>query len=101
MSFLYPNLREAVDYTSQLGLEVHINTNGVLLDENISWLQKVPHVFVKVSLDGLTSSLVQRLAGVNYLDRILHGIQRGVNAGIVQRINVVLRANPQCDVVAK
>ena len=64
-------------------------------------MQKAPHVFVKVSLDALTSSLVQRLAGENYLDRILHGIQRGVNAGIVQRINVVLRANPQCDVVTK
>jgi len=48
---LYPHLQEAMQYAANLELEIHINTNGLLLEKQMTWLHQITRLFIKVSLD--------------------------------------------------
>jgi molybdenum cofactor biosynthesis enzyme MoaA len=87
---LYPHLREVVEGAAALGLEVHLNTNGLLLKNHLAWLEKVPGVRIKVSLDACTPEVLRQISGVGRLDDILEGLRLGAQKGLVQRLNFVL-----------
>lgn len=87
---LYPHLQAVVEHAAQCGLSVHLNTNGLLLAQNLDWLAKIPGIHIKVSLDAHTNPAMQRIAGAGQAKRVIAGLRRAAAAGIVQRINFVL-----------
>jgi molybdenum cofactor biosynthesis enzyme MoaA len=87
---LYPHLRAAMLYASHLGLEIHVNTNGLLLEKHIDWLPQIPNLFIKVSLDAHTDRAMRRVNGVAAAEKVLRGLRLGAEKGLVQRINLVL-----------
>ncbi len=87
---LYPHLRAIVEYGADLGLEVHVNTNGLLLHQHFDWMKDVPRLVVKISLDAVTREALSRVNGVTRLDTVLANLRRGAELGLVKRINFVL-----------
>lgn len=87
---LYPHLRQVVEGAAALGLEVHLNTNGLLLQKHLDWLEHVPNLHIKVSLDACTPDVLRRISGQSRLDDILTGLRLGVEKSLVQRVNFVL-----------
>ncbi|PKN93665.1 MAG: hypothetical protein CVU44_09975 [Chloroflexi bacterium HGW-Chloroflexi-6] len=87
---LYPHLQQVVEGAFQLGLEVHMNTNGLLLAHHLDWLEQVPGVTIKVSLDACTPEVLRQVSGSSRLDDILTGLRLGAQKGLIQRINFVL-----------
>ena len=55
--FLYPHIREIIEHIAATGLQLHITTNGTLLEPHATWLTTVCKspfdIDVTVSLDGL------------------------------------------------
>ncbi len=87
---LYPDLRAAVEAAAGWGLEVHINTNGLLLEHHLGWMSAIPNLQIKVSLDAVLPQTLERISGVNRLEQILNGLRWGAQLGLVRRINFVL-----------
>ncbi|MCB8967687.1 MAG: radical SAM protein [Ardenticatenaceae bacterium] len=87
---LYPHLATVMRHAATCNLEVHINTNGLLLAQNLAWLKTIPNLFVKVSLDAHTNAAMRRIAGAGQAKRVIEGLRQAAVTGIVQRVNFVL-----------
>ncbi len=87
---LYPQLEQVIQHAVNLGLDVHMNTNGLLLLKHLPWLKKFQGITVKVSLDAYTNNAMQAVSKVAHIDKVVAGIRQGVAAGIVKRLNFVL-----------
>lgn len=91
--FLYDGLRKIVAHATTLGLEVHINTNGSLLEKHISWLKEMrDQVHLKVSLDCLSEKTLKEISSKNgeILDKLVSAVERSADAGLLKRLNFVL-----------
>jgi len=77
-------------YAAHLGLEIHVNTNGLLLEKHIDWLSQIPNLFIKISLDAHTNATMRRVNGVAAAEKVLRGLRLGAEKGLVQRVNLVL-----------
>ena len=88
---MYPHLEQVIDYAVNLGLEVHMNTNGYFLLQQLPWLQHYKDkITVKVSLDAHSNEALQAVSKVSKIERVIEGIRQGAAAGIVKRLNFVL-----------
>ena len=87
---LYPHLQEVMAYAFELGLDVHMNTNGLLLTKHLHWLKLFPDLVLKVSLDAVTDASMKSVAKVAQIDKVLDGIRQGAKLGLVRRLNFVL-----------
>lgn len=87
---LYPHLEQVIQHAVNLGLEVHMNTNGLLLLKHLPWLKKFQGITIKVSLDAYTNNAMKTVAKVARIEKVVEGIREGVAAGIVKRLNFVL-----------
>ncbi len=87
---LYPHLRRVCEEAASVGLEVHFNTNGLLLIKHLPWLRQIPRLFIKVSLDAHTNAAMRRIAGVGQIKPVLEGLRQGAARGVIQRLNFVL-----------
>jgi len=87
---LYPHLEQVIQHALNLGLDVHMNTNGLMLLKHLSWLKNYQDITVKVSLDAITNNAMQAVTKVARIEKVVEGIRQGVSAGIVKRLNFVL-----------
>jgi MoaA/NifB/PqqE/SkfB family radical SAM enzyme len=87
---LYPYLDEVTTYAAELGLTVHINTNGLNLSRHLRWMRHVENLVVKVSLDAVDEEVFREMSGARGVERVLAGIRQGAELGVVKRINFVL-----------
>lgn len=87
---LYPHLQRVMEYAAGLGLEIHMNTNGLLLDKHLPWLQTIPNLVIKVSLDAVTDKGMRQVSGVAGVERVIEATRRAAQLGLVQRLNFVL-----------
>lgn len=69
---LRKDIKELVLYAKKLGFYVTMNTNGLLVPENISWLKNVD--LVGVSLDG-PKGIHEKLRGMGTYDRTINAIK--------------------------
>ncbi len=87
---LYPHLEQVIQHAVYLGLDAHMNTNGLLLLKHLPWLKKFQGITVKVSLDAYTNNTMKAVAKVARIEKVIEGIKQGVAAGVVKRLNFVL-----------
>lgn len=75
--------------------KIILNTNGLLLDENMTWLSDLAGLFeCKVSLDTVREDVFTKITGVNALKSVLCGIQSAREARLDLTANIVVsRAN--------
>lgn len=87
---LYKHLEAVIAHALRIGLTVHMNTNGYLLEKHLPWLKNYSDLVIKVSLDVVTEEALQAVAKVKRIHKILNGLRMGVEAGLVKRVNFVL-----------
>ena len=87
---LYPYLEDVTTYAANLGLTVHINTNGLNLGRHLRWMQDVENLVVKVSLDAVDEIVFREMSGARGVERVIDAIRQGAALGVVKRINFVL-----------
>lgn len=96
--------RGAVEFVRQLkalpGCEqVTLTTNGVLLEEMARPLAQAGLDGVNVSIDALDPARYAAITGQDVLDRVLQGVQAALDAGLRTKLNCVLLAGAQAEVV--
>lgn len=73
---LRQNFLAIVKLAHQLGFDLILVTNGILLDGRlIHHLVKIPSLRINVSLDSLDKKLYQKIRGVDALDRVLQNLR--------------------------
>ncbi len=73
----YPGFKEFYLYLQSLGLETHILTNGVLMDEDmVSFLVENPPSFIQVTLYGASEEAYERVTGRRMFARVMENIRR-------------------------
>jgi MoaA/NifB/PqqE/SkfB family radical SAM enzyme len=78
---LHPNLPQMVDYALSIGYaKVNIDTNGLLVDR-LKCISPSKINYIRVSLDGATREINDKVRGTGTYERITHSIKQLVNAG--------------------
>jgi cyclic pyranopterin phosphate synthase len=80
--------------------QVHLSTNGVLLARMAAPLREAGVSGVNVSIDTLDPDTFHRMAGADYLDRVLDGLAAAIDAGMdpVKINTVILRGVNEGDI---
>jgi cyclic pyranopterin phosphate synthase len=71
---------------------VTMTTNGVLLADNIEALKKAGLDAVNVSLDTRQPQKFKDITGFDAYDKVIHGIESAIKAGLKVKVNSVLMA---------
>lgn len=82
---------------SQLGVELTLTSNGILIDRFIDDLKKAKVKSVNISLDTLKEKRQQQITRRDYFQKILNNIQLLINDGIHVKINTVMMKNVNDD----
>ena len=81
------DILEITDRINELGYEIVLSTNGLLLsDKHISRFRNY-RIKVSISLDGPSASVHEDIRGLGTFDRTVKAIQRLVSAGIPVGVN--------------
>ena len=79
----HPDFWEIYMYLIEHGIEVHLKTNGLLLnEETIARLVEYPPIQIDVSLYGCDSESYVAVTGVDAFDRVSKNIQMAIDAGL-------------------
>jgi len=83
--------RELLVHAVQLAFpKIILNTNGVCLRKELSWLRDLGRRFeCKVSLDTLVPSEYERLTGRNLCAEVMRGVQTAIEGGLCVTINIM------------
>ena len=98
--FLFTGIREAVLQATKLGLEVFINSNGVLLKNHIDWLAGLSNVFLRINLSALQPSVMRKVHGQVDSRMVVDALESAADICILQRINFVLTVDNLMEVEA-
>lgn len=72
------------------GIEhVTLTTNGVLLEEYVDELARIPMDGVNVSLDTLNPMIFKKITGRDEFEKVWNGLQKLIKSGIPTKINCV------------
>lgn len=89
-----PLVRKNIDYLirqlSNLGVNLKITTNGILLDKYLDLFQEVGLKQINISLDTLDKAKALFITKRDYYHRIMDNIQSAVDLGLHVKLNVVL-----------
>ncbi len=89
----YPGFKEFYLYLRSLGLETHILSNGVLMDEAmVDFLVANPPSLVQVTLYGASEDAYERVTGRRMFARVLGNIRRLRDAGMPLSVAVTPNA---------
>lgn len=96
--------RGAVEFVEQLKNlpgcgQVTLTTNGVLLEELALPLARAGLDAVNVSIDALDPARYAAITGFDVLDKVLRGVRASMAAGIRTKLNCVLLASAEPEVV--
>lgn len=81
------DLPEIVDHTKKLGIEVRLNSNGILIPKKLSLIKNVTKV--KVSLDG-TAEYHDSMRGKGSFMKAVEGVRAAKDAGVKVELTCVL-----------
>lgn len=84
------NIEQIINGLSNLGVELAITTNAVLLDRYIDLLWNNGVRNINISLDSLKEERFNNISRRSYFDKIKHNIELAINHGFNVKINVVL-----------
>lgn len=85
----YPGFDELYLYLRELGVEVSIKTNGILLDEKrIAFLKKYLPSQIQVSLYGASEEAYERVTGVRCFERVHRNLLAAKEAGLPVHIAI-------------
>ncbi len=88
---LYHDLLPVINGIKKMGIpEIKITTNGFLLDRYAGAMKEAGLQSVNVSLDALDENVFFLVAKRNHVDRVLHGIEAALAAGLQVKINSVV-----------
>jgi molybdenum cofactor biosynthesis enzyme MoaA len=87
---MFDRLRECAEYAAELGFDIAINTNGLLISEHIGWMARIRGLSVRVNLGGTTPAVLQLVHGRAALEALRGGLELASDACVLQRLNVVL-----------
>lgn len=92
--FLRDDLIRLVKATTEMGVKVEVNTNGLLItEENVKLLKQAGCSLFKISLDTTSKQKYKAIRGVDAVKKIIDGIKIA-NQIIPVRVNcVVMRSN--------
>lgn len=91
---LRPDLVEIIERTASLGLDVELNTNGMVLTENmISTLRDAGVNLLKISLDATDPVSFRKITGVDGFVQVTAGIRAATEVMPVRLNTVVMRRN--------
>ena len=89
----YPDFKELYSYLLDMGIEVIVLSNGILMDENmVDFFKQYPPAGVQVTLYGASEEAYERVTGHRVFYRVLTNIRRLKDAGIPVRIAVTPNA---------
>lgn len=97
-SFIHPNFQEIMEYAHELAFDIHITSNGSLI--NKKWADKLKSMDVKVtiSLDGSSSGINDPLRGDGTFEMALNAIKTLVNYDIYTSMRMTLVKDNVSDV---
>lgn len=85
----YPGFDELYLYLRELGVEVSIKTNGILLDEKrIAFFKKYMPSRIQVSLYGASEEAYERVTGVRCFERVRRNLLAAKEAGLPIKIAI-------------
>ncbi len=89
----YPGFKEFYLYLRSLGLETHILSNGILMDETmVDFLVANPPSLIQVTLYGASEDAYERVTGRRMFARVLGNIRRLRDAGMPLSVAVTPNA---------
>lgn len=88
--FLYQSIQEIVDYIYNRNINVQINTNGVLLQNHIGWLQKYKHLLtLQISMDGYDADTYKFIRQSDCFENVIQNIRSATAIGINVELKTV------------
>ncbi|HCX23923.1 MAG: GTP 3',8-cyclase MoaA [Flammeovirgaceae bacterium] len=89
-----PLIRKNFDYLVEelrnLGLQVKLTTNGILLNRHLEHFKKIGIQKINISLDTLDKAKSVFITKRDYYDRIMSNIEQALEMGFQIKLNVVL-----------
>lgn len=95
----HPDFKEIYTAVRNMGMVVNINTNGILMDDDmVAFLAENPPARVNISLYGSSRATYENLCGVpDAYNKALAGIRRLQDAGILVKLNCSVTPQNRAD----
>jgi cyclic pyranopterin phosphate synthase len=87
---IHPDLVEIVRSVRDLGMELKLTTNGVLLEKLALPLKEAGITAMNVSLDAIDEGAFFKISRRSNVDRIIKGIEKAKQVGIDIKLNAVI-----------
>lgn len=84
------DIKNILTKLAELPVELHLTTNGILLDKHLDLFKEIGLKNINISLDSLEEDLFNQISKRNYFDRIMSNIKLYIEHGFNIKINVVL-----------
>jgi radical SAM protein with 4Fe4S-binding SPASM domain len=88
--FLHPEICELMEYTNNIGLKVHITSNGTLIDDNNVEFLKSVDAMVTISLDGSSAEINDPIRGNGSYQSSINAINKLVDANVSTSMRMTL-----------
>jgi MoaA/NifB/PqqE/SkfB family radical SAM enzyme len=82
--FFRKDFREIYEAFSEMGLMLHIYTNGFLIDDKvIEWLSKKPPIRIRITMYGASNETYEKVTGIKHaFDRVKENIDKIIASGM-------------------
>lgn len=87
---IYPHIIEIVRGVRELGIELKITTNGLLLEKLALPLKDAGVTSMNVSLDAIDEDAFTRISRRSDVSRVIRGIKKAQEAGVDMKLNAVI-----------
>lgn len=85
----YPGFKELYLYLRSMGVETHILSNGVLMDEEmVGFLRENKPSMIQITLYGASEDGYERVTGHRYFQRVMENIRRLKEAGLPLAVGI-------------
>lgn len=89
-ALLHPDFYTISEYAKNLGIKVHLTSNGTLIDENNAKKLKALDAIVTISLDGSCSEINDPLRGGGTFDSAIRSINNLIHCGVTTSMRMTL-----------
>ena len=87
---IYPHLIKVIEGVRDLGVDLKLTTNGVLLEKMSRALKAAGITSINVSLDAIDEEVFNTISRRNDVSRIIRGIDAAIGVGIEVKLNAVI-----------
>ncbi len=98
--FVRKDFREIYEAISEMGVLIHIFTNGFFVDEKVlTWLAKRPPFSLRITLYGASNETYEKVTGIkNAFDQVIKNIDLIINSGIKLTLAATIISDNRADV---